>query len=305
MNQILQTENKKDNKQIEIGKIVKFFAIAIIIFAIISLGIGIYYILTNNNTPSQTEEKKEIKPNVNIEKQGENIVIEIKGEIAISKILYKWNEEEEKTIECENNTNISKTIELPYGTNTLNLTVIDINGEQTKFQKEYIVDEQKPNIELTVTTDYKIKILVQDKLDLKNIYYSWNNDEKIKINVNSGDKKKIEQIIEIPLGQNTLKVEATNIDEVTSTKELEIRGVKRPNLTFKKQGDNLIIKAEDEVGIKIIEYTLNGQTYQLDYGNKKVIEYTQALPKGESNMEIRAENKDGGITTKKVQIINN
>lgn len=56
--------------------------------------------------------------------------------------------------------------------------------------------------------------------------------------------------------------------------------------------------------MKVVDYTLNGQKYQINYGNKKVIEYKQLLEKGENNLEVKAENQDGGITTKKVKVIN-
>lgn len=307
MNQILQMENKKKNSgPIEIGKIIKFFAIAIAIFAVILIGIGIYYLITNNQNSNETDNPQiSTAPNVNITKQDNDILIEVSGQTAISKIVYNWNNEQEVTIDGENNTSLSKTIDLPIGTNTLNLTVIDINGQETKFQKEYVVDGNgKPVIELKLTTDYKIKIIAQDTIGLQYINYSWNNDEQTKLEVNPENPNVIEQTIEIPLGQNTLKVEAINTENVTSTKELEVKGVKRPTLSFKKEENYLIIRAEDEVGMKIVNYTLNGQKYQLNYGNKTVVEYKQLLQEGENNMEITAENQEGGITTKKVKIFN-
>ncbi len=305
MNQILQTENKKNNGQIEIGKIVKFFAIAVAIFAIIFIALGAYYLITNNNTSIPQEQVQNNIPDVNITKQEDNILIEVNGNIVISKIIYNWNGEEDVTIYGENSTSLSKTIDLPYGTNTLNLTIVDVNGKETEFQKEYVVEGQgKPVIELKLTTDNKIKITAQDTTGLQYINYSWNNDEPNKIEVNQENPNLIERIIEIPLGQNTLKVEALNTSNITVTKELEVKGVNTPTLSFKKQGDHIVIKAEDETGLKVVDYTLNGQKYQLNYGNKTVIEYKQAIPKGESNMEITAENQDGGKTTKKVKIIN-
>lgn len=306
MNQILQTENKREKGPIKMEKIVKFFVIAIIIFAIILVSLGIYYLITNNqNIVTPEEQEMNNKPNVNITKQDDDILIEISGNVVISKVLYNWNGEQDTTINGENSTSLSKTIDLPFGTNTLNLTVIDINGTETKFQKEYVVEGQgKPVIELKLTTDNKIKITVQDSADLQYINYSWNNDEPTKIDANPENLQLIEQTIEIPLGQNTLKVEAVNTLNVVTTKELEVKGINTPTLSFKKEGDYIVIRAEDETGLKIVDYTLNGQKYQLNYGNKTVIEYKQAIPKGESNMEITAENQDGGKTTKTVKIIN-
>jgi len=305
MNQILQTENKKNNGPVEIGKVIKFFVVAIIIFAIILIGIGVYHLITQNNnqTPTQPIEQA---PEVNIDREEDDIVIEITHNKPIAKILYNWNDEEENIIEGNNQTTISERISLPYGTNTLNLTVTDINGIETKFQKEYVVEgDGKPVIELKLTQDNKIKITAQDASNLKDIIYSWNDGEQTKIEATGEDLTKVEQEVEIPLGQNTLKVQATNINNVTTTKELQVKGVKKPVLSFKKEGDYLVIKAEDEVGMKVIDYTLNGQKYQINYGNKKVIEYKQLLEKGENNLEVKAENQDGGITTKKVKVINN
>jgi len=305
MNQILQTENKKNNGPVEIGKVIKFFVVAIIIFAIILIGIGVYHLITQNNnqTPTQPIEQA---PEVNIDREEDDIVIEITHNKPIAKILYNLNDEEENIIEGNNQTTISERISLPYGTNTLNLTVTDINGIETKFQKEYVVEgDGKPVIELKLTQDNKIKITAQDASNLKDIIYSWNDGEQTKIEATGEDLTKVEQEVEIPLGQNTLKVQATNINNVTTTKELQVKGVKKPVLSFKKEGDYLVIKAEDEVGMKVIDYTLNGQKYQINYGNKKVIEYKQLLEKGENNLEVKAENQDGGITTKKVKVINN
>lgn len=307
MNQILQTENKKNNGPVEIGKVIKFFVVAIIIFAIILIGLGAYHLITQNNNQTPTEPVvEEQPPQVNINREEDDIVIEIIHNKPIAKIVYNWNEEQENTIEANNQTTISERITLPYGTNTLNLTVTDINGIETKFQKEYVVEgDGKPVIELKLTQDNKIKITAQDKSNLKDIMYSWNDGEQTKIEATGEDLTKVEQEIEIPLGQNTLKVQATNINDVTTTKELQVKGIKKPVLSFKKEGDYLVIKAEDEVGMKVIDYTLNGQKYQINYGNKKVIEYKQLLQKGENNLEIKAENQDGGITTKKVKVINN
>lgn len=305
MNQILQTEKRKEKNPVEIGKIVKFFVVAIIIFAIILIGIGVYYIVTNNNIIKGQEQVTETLPDVKIEKQEDKVLIQVNSKLAISKIVYNWNEEQNSTIEGENRTNFTETIDLPYGTNMLNVTIVDINGKETKFQKEYIVEgDGKPVIELKLTAENKIKITVEDKNDLQYINYSWNNEEPQKIEANADNKNLIEQIIDIPLGQNTLKVEAINTKNITASKELEVKGIKNPTLSFKKRGDVLIIRAEDETGIKIIDYTLNGQRYQIDYGNKTVVEYEQQIQKGENYMEITAENQDGGKTTKSVKIIN-
>lgn len=308
MNQILQVEYYKKSKgPIEMSKIIKFFVIAIIIFAITIIGIGSYAIFTqkqkNDNNKSMIEGN--IQPEVNLNQEEDNIRVEITHTLPISKIIYNWNDEPESTIDGKNRTSLSEKIELPFGTNILNLTVIDINGQETKFQKEYVLDgDGKPVIELKLTQDNKIKILAEDKTSLQYITYAWNNDEAIKVDATGESLNKIEYEVDIPAGQNTLKVQAINSNNITQVKELEVKGVKKPVVTLKKEGDYLVIRAEDEVGMKIINYTLGGQNYQINYGDRKLIEYKQLLPKGESMLELVAENQDGGTTTINAKCIN-
>lgn len=304
MNQILQMENKKSKGPVEINKIIKFFVIAIIIFACILIGLGSYSILTqkkqNNNVIQEN-----IKPNVDITRDNNDIVVTITHNVAIAKAVYNWNDETATTINGDNRTLITERISLPFGTNTFYITVTDINGEETTYSKDYIVDgDGKPVIELKLTKDNKIKITAQDSSNMKYILYAWNNDEETKVDASADSLNKIEKEIEIPAGQNTLKVQAVNESNYSATKELEVKGVKKPVVKLTKQDNYLVIRAEDEVGMKLVNYTLNGQRYQINYGNKKVIEYKQAIPQGESYIELTAENQDGGTTTVKAKILN-
>ena len=80
-----------------------------------------------------------------------------------------------------------------------------------------------------------------------------------------------------------------------TTKELEVKGVRRPTLRVRQQENYLIIHVEDEVAIKVINFTLNGQKYQINGGEEKVIEHAQELKQGENHVDITVENKEGGI----------
>lgn len=304
MNQILQMENKKSKGPVGIKKVVTFFVVAIIIFAIILIALGSYALLEQHKQKEQEQTNpvvEEENPNVDIRKEEDNVIIEISHTKPLSQVIYKWNEEEEQTINLNGVIKLSEKIPLPVGTNTLNLRVITSEGKETTYQKEYVVEgDGKPAIELKLTTENKIKIKAQDSSNLSYILYKWNEEEEQKIEASDDNRKLIEKDIEIPMGQNTLKVQAVNTNNVSTTKELEVKGIKKPVLTFQKDGNYLVIKAEDEVGIKLIKFTLNGQKYQVNYGDKKSIEYRQLLQPGDNTFEVTAENKDGGITTKKV-----
>lgn len=300
MNQILQTENKKQGGPIDIKKIVVFFAIAIIIFGVVLICVGSYAMITGTKKPEQPEDNPQVEnavPDVNIERTEDNILINIKHTKPIAMVTYNWNNETEQIIETNNNLEISEEIELPYGNNTLNVTVTDSDGKESNYVKEYISDgDGKPVIELLLTKENKIRIKVQDTQGLKYIRYTWNSGNYTTVKANIDNLKLIDETVEIPLGQNTLRVEAVNVDSMITTKELEVKGVRRPVVSLKLQGTDLVIKAEDQVGLKVINFTINGQKYQMNCQERKLIEYKQPLEQGENIVELTAENIEGGIT---------
>lgn len=298
MNQILYIQNKK-NQPSDIKKVIIFFAIAIIIFGIVLLGQGSYvmFFKNNDNVDVIGSDYNKQKPQVNITKKDDNVVISVNHSKQITEIAYKWNNEQENKISTNNEMSITKTIDLPTGTNKLYVKIVDIDNEITEYEKEFVLDGNgKPTIALSVTSDDKIKITAKDEQALKYIIYTWNNGQETKIDANMENLKQIEREVEIPLGQNTLKVTATNTNDIITTKELEVKGIKKPVVSVQRDGDSLIITAEDEVGMKVVNYTLNGKKYQLNFGDVKVIKYKQKLDEGENLLILTAENKDGGIT---------
>lgn len=297
MNQILYVENKKRNQPANIKTVVLFFSIAIIVLGVILVGQGSYAMIIRHQEEQNKINSQEAKPQVNINKEEDDIVIEVKHDKAIDKIIYQWNNEEQKTILGNNKTNLKETISLPFGTNMLNVKVIDINGKEAEYQKEYVIDgDGKPVIELVLTKDNKIKITAKDTKSLKYIVYTWNNGQETKIEANPQDLKIIEKEVEIPLGQNTLKVEALNKDDIVTTKELDVKGVKSPKIDLAKEGENLVIKVQDDTGIERIDYTINGKPYRIDVSSKNYtsLEYKQKMEPGESLFVVKAINKDGG-----------
>lgn len=302
MNQILQTENKK-NGPVEINKVVMFFAISMIIFGVVLTAIGSYAMITGTNE-EETPTAQAAVPDVNIQRTEENILISITHTKPIIDVTYNWNGQEDKQIETNNSLVISEEISLPFGENTLNLTVIDEDGNETTYNKQYVLDgDGKPVIELLLTKENKIRIKVQDNKGLKYIRYTWNSGNYTSVEANIDNLKLIDELAEIPLGQNTLRVEAVNVDDMITTKELEVKGIRRPIVLLRQEGSQLVIRAEDEVAMKVVNFTLNGQKYQINFGEVKVIEHKVDLKQGENRIELSAENKEGGITEVKGKCI--
>lgn len=296
MNQILQVEKEKNKGAIEIGKIAIFFAIACIIFGIILVGQGVYAIIAKEEEQVQQPNINQEVPKITINQIEENLNIYIEHTKTILKLQYHWNDEQEQTIEINAQTTVSKDISMPIGENTLYLTVVDSTGKETKYEKQYILEQsKKPVVELLLTKENKIRIKVEDTIGLRYIRYTWNNGNYVTIEANIENLNLIDELVEIPLGQNTLRVEAVNTQNIITTKELEVKGVRIPTVTLRQEGHALVIRAEDQDAMKSVRYTLNGQSYKIDFGEVKVIEYRQQLQQGENRIELIAENKDGGI----------
>lgn len=302
MNQILQTENKK-NGPVAINKVVIFFAVAIIIFGVVLIGGGSYVMLTGTKEEDKSQSES-VAPEVNIQRTEENILMNITHTKPMTSIKYHWNEETEKTIQTQNRLTISEELSLPFGNNTVYITITDEDGNEFNYVKEYVVDgDGKPVIELLLTNENKIRIKVQDTQGLKYIRYTWNSGNYATVQANVDDLTIIDELVEIPLGQNTLRVEAVNVNDMITTKELPVKGIRRPVVSLRQDGNKLVIRAEDEIAMKVVNFTLNGQKYQINVGEVKVIEHAIELQQGENRIELTAENVEGGITEVKGKCI--
>ena len=160
MNQILQVhETRKKTNPIDTKKVVLFFAVSIILFGLILLGQGVYSVYKNKeNTKVSSEQQVESNeqtyvsiPTITLTKTEDNkLSISVNSELQIANIIYGWNNETTKTIEGNGSTNIEEIIDIPTGQNTFNISVIDSNGNETKKQETYTVEQSKPVIELSV-----------------------------------------------------------------------------------------------------------------------------------------------------------
>lgn len=305
MNQILQVEEKKykNSNPIDTKKIVLFFAVSIIIFGLILLGEGIYSIYKTNsikkireNTNNNVEENI---PTIQFAKTADNkIIINIKSEIAINHIIYNWNNETSQTIDESGKTDIEEVIDMPSGENTLNISVIDVNGKETKKQETYNVEQDRPTIELSVVGN-DIKITVKSSVEISYVSYKWNSDPEKKENMATfEDKTKYEKTLEIPTGQNTLKIVAVDINQKTTEKSQEIKGIvkpEKPKTVIK--GEYMEFTAQADENIQTVEFIFNGASYIMNtdtFGQTKVVKYRVKMKEGWNYLKITATTKSGG-----------
>lgn len=296
MNQILYVDKPKKGSSSEISKIVKIFAIIIIIFGIILISKGIYGIISNANNIENGKE-----PIVMVQEVEGKLKIDINHNKSIDKVIYSWNNMEEIVLQGRGQNNITETIDLPVGTNILNLRVIDSKNKEVKYTKEFFKTDKditKPEIELVVEGS-RVKIVAKDETELRYIMYKWNDEDNTVVEVREDSKKQIEEKIAILKGENTLTIIAVDSAGNETEKKQVFKGVKKPTIEVTQQNDELIIKVKDEENIQKIEINLNGKLASTDSEgtgtplNIKEAELVQKLEAGQNNITITVYSVNG------------
>jgi len=304
MNQILDyNPNKKSGKTSGSDKIVRVFAIILIIFALCLVGSGAYGIYKRNQE-SKTTTKEATKAVIEVEEQDSQAIIKVTHDKAIEKMIYSWNNSKETTEKGTGKNTMEKTISLPAGKNTLSIKVVDIDKVETTFEivitSEKGVDILNPVIELSITDDKKLRITATDETSLDFITYRWNTEEEEKVEVTEDSPKKIEIEIEILKGTNDLTIVAVDSSNNTTTETKSFTGVTKPEVvvTLSAEGDSLDIFAKHENGIKEVKFNFNNVDYNVDIGNEtpKEIQFVQALAVGYNRIILTVISVDGTET---------
>lgn len=296
MNQILYVEKSRNGNSLDINTVIKIFAIIIIILGIILVAKGTYGVVTSSNST-----KIGAEPVVSIKEVDGKLQISVIHDKAIDKIIYSWNSVNEHTLLGKGQSNIIETIDLPTGTNILNLKIIDNNKKEYIYTKEYYKSEEdtiSPEIEFVVEGS-KVKIIVKDDTELSYIMYRWNDEDNTVVEPREDSKKQIEEKISILKGENTLTILAVDAAGNETTKEQKFKGAKKPTIETTQENDELIIKIKDEENIQKIEINLNGEFFSTDPENTgnplnmQEAEIRQKMRAGENTITITVYNVSG------------
>ena len=309
MNQILQVqENRKKSNSLDTKKIVLFFAVCLIIFGIILLGQGAYSAYQNKlnekvtqSKPDENPEVIEYIPTITFTKTEDNkVIINVESEIAISHIIYNWNNQTAQTLEETGKTNIEEIVDIPVGENVLNVSVIDSNGKETKKQETYVVEQSKPTIELSVIGN-NIKISVSSQAELSYVTYKWNSDAEKKDDMQTYENKtKFEKTIEIPKGQNTLKIVAVDINNNKTEKAQDIKGITKAKTVATVKQNYFTFTVTAEENIKTVEFEFNGKKYLMNkdtFGTTKEVFYKVQMVKGWNYLKVISTTESGAQDT--------
>lgn len=305
MNQILDyNPNKSSKGSSGSDKIVRFFAIILIIFALCLVASGVYRMWSRNqsNNNSAVAQQAE-KATINVEVADSSAKITVTHTKAIESLIYCWNEDTETLIKASGENSLEKEIQLPTGTNVLHVKVVDVDGNETTYEKEITAvngsDLKKPVITLTVTDKGKLKITATDETEISFITYTWNNDETVRIDA-TDDKKKIETEIEILKGKNNITVSAVDTSNNTTTEVKEYNGLTKPEvkLTLSSDKTKVNVSISHENGLKGVSGLLNGQDFNVDGVTEGTtsLNFDLNLVEGANKVKVVATSTDGTET---------
>lgn len=302
-NQILSVGNtqnakrKKSSGQIDINKIIAFFAIVLIVFSICTIGIGGYSIVENNGILGYK------KAQIETEKVDDKLLITVTSTIPIERLEYEWNEDGNKKVMYENsNMEITEKINLPSGNNKLKIEVYDINGKASVYENSYEVESFAPQLSIEAVNG-KIKVIAKDNEKMQYITYRWDEEPETKVNATVEASAQIEQEIEIPQGKHTLTIIAVNSRNLTTEKTQDVKGVKKPSISVIQDAENMeniIVTIKDDEAVKNILYELNGKKYQIDLSNyhlTTIPPFNIKLEPGENKISITVTNFEGAEGT--------
>ena len=312
MNQILITgeekvqvkKEKKEKKVVPINGIVSFFAITIIILGICMISGSVY---AKDKINSVVEANA--KPQVEINRNDEDNTIEINVQHIrnITKIVYRWNDEEETVLygkNGESSKNVSETIDLIGGKNTLSVGITEENGETVTYEKTYTAGNI-PEIKLEAVSN-GVKVIATSETTIDYISYNWDDGEEEKITV--GDKN-YEGTINAPRGQHTLKIEVVDTNNMKANKTQTVVGDTEPILEIKPQYVDgkvaFVINASDDEKITKVEITHNGGEKQVIDVNDLTYKKDIIMTTGETNtLIVTVTNLNGLAKTSRVKFDN-
>lgn len=156
-------------------------------------------------------------------------------------------------------------------------------------KKEMVI--AKPQLSLEETEE-SVTIIANADAGISKIIYTWNDEEPTEVDMNG--RTSHEEQMEIPVGENTLKVKVidANGEEIESTKQFSKVFDEKPIIATEIGEDaKLTITATDETAIKYITYKWNDEeptTVEAQTETDTVIEVKIDVKRGKNTLTVTA-----------------
>ena len=301
MNQILATqdinksENSKKSKNTnnyrqprsynsgtkDIRSVLKFFSFMMIVFGVLLIGNGVLALTSNDTKENNTSSGGDTVPQIRMEiKDDDKVIITVLDEVPIESVVYRWNDEDEKTISNTSTSYVQKIVDIPPdGKNILYVKAFNNNGGIKEEKKEF---EVLSTIKVNVTiSGNNVEVAASSKSKIQKISYAWDDEEAKEISV---DSTSYTMEIEAMIGEHSLKILVVDEDGNRKEEIQKVRGTTKPTLQV-TQGDLAYhIEAYDEIGLSRIEITTlkDGKVTSIKSDGKE-LKFDFPLKEGDDN----------------------
>lgn len=305
MNQILDYNPNKNSGGGSSGsdKIVRVFAVLLIIVAIALVGMGAYGMLKNTQKQSSVQAVQS-KANISFDIQDTTIIINVSHDKNIEKLVYCWDNGKETTIKGKDSNTMQEEIPTNAGEHTLTVKVTDVDQVESMYEETITSENGNDLLFPTITLEpngNKLKITASDDTGMSFVTYRWNTDDEVKVEETSEDGLSIEFEIDILVGKNDLVVVASDTSGNVSTESKSYTGILNPEIEMIVANDKktVEVKATHDEGLKLVNIIINGVEYPQELADSpKETSFTIELADPTTTLVVKAESTIG--TTKEV-----
>ena len=296
MNQILSTRPQnetKRSKEQKTKRIVRIFAIILIIFGICLTSTGSYGYYRSIKEAKELLNVPVSRPIITIERESATIIkIVVTHDSGIAKVTYAVNDETPVQISGQEKLEFTKELELLNGTSTVKVTAEDIYGVTESYERTIEV-EQTATITIS-QEEGKLKAIIDSQTGLDYIEYYWDNQEQNAAHEAVSDNStKVEKLIDVIEGEHTLTIKAVDIEGKETKKTQKAIGDFKPTLDITTDGQKFYITASDDEGLTKVEITLNNnETITKEINGKEYAESVD-LEAGENKLKVVVYNVNG------------
>lgn len=175
------------------------------------------------------------------------------------------------------------------------------SGSYSMYQESKVAKATtKPTIYVEEISKSEIKLQITHDKALSKVTYAWNDEEPIEIDAKG--KKKVEQTIQIPTGENTLNVYAIDVNgqEITYPRPFTLQG--DININLEVDGNNIKITADGKEELSYMTYRWDEEEEQRIDINSYETEQTVEIPKGLHTLTVIVVDVNNKTETKEQEI---